>query len=64
MNYEEARRKARTLFGNSAEVRTHKPFPMLTVYEVGIIEKGVFTCFGAGNSWEDAFGSVKPAEVA
>ena len=60
LTYEDARRRARQQFGGTAEVRMHKPFPLLTVYEVGLVEKGVFTCFGAGNSWEDAFASVKP----
>lgn len=64
MDYGAARRYARQLFGNNADVRETKPFPLLRVFEVGVVVEGVFKCLGAGSSWEEAFNDVKPAVKA
>lgn len=56
MNYATAKRKARNLFGDNADVRAYKLADRLGYhYEVGIWMRRIFTVLGAGESWEEAF---------
>lgn len=62
MNYAEARREARKLFGEHAEVHRVKGHIAAHQYEVGTIIAQKFVRLGVGSTWEKAFGSVKEVE--
>ena len=60
VNYPQARRKARTVFGKEGDARLIRIGAKLfkATYTVGIVRDGKFLSLGAGNSWEEAFKSV------
>ena len=53
MTYAEARREARKLYGNRAELRLMQDAPALK-YQLGIRVNGILLLAGAGNSWAEA----------
>ena len=61
MNYPQARRKARTLFGKEGDAMLVRGTTSLfkPLYTVGITRGGQFVPLGAGTSWEAAFTNVK-----
>ena len=69
MTYGDARRRSRTLFGETGEVRLTRymstenpPRDIGDYHQVGVMLKGVFVCLGIGDTWEKAFASVKSTE--
>lgn len=60
MTYEEAKRKARKVFGVNGHVEKSK-VPVLGVYlhNVGTYLNGTFTTLGMGTSWELAFADAE-----
>ncbi len=52
-SYAEARRRARKLLGDNAELKLMNEAPALK-YQIGVRIKGVLALAGAGNSWGEA----------
>lgn len=61
MNYPQARRKARTVFGPEGDARMVKVDKSLfrVTYAVGVVRDRSFLPLGAGASWDEAFANVK-----
>lgn len=62
MSYEEARRQARKLLGEKAELREMKnaqgePVPVFK-YVVGVMDKSKFLPLEAGHTWADALNKL------
>ena len=57
MDYAQARRRARFMFGGGGDIRS-RPGSLGPVYIVGVVQQGKFKQLGAGLSWEEAFNSV------
>lgn len=64
MNYPQARRKARKLFGKEGDARMVKVSEKLfsAKYVVGVNRGGKFIPLGAGSSWDEAFNNVKEVQ--
>ena len=65
MNYSEARRRARSLLGDNAEVQELKNAPVYK-FVIGVRLKGQFIPMGAGGTWSEALDDAKkrPTGVA
>lgn len=62
LNYPQAKRQARKLFGANGDVTVVKQALSFFVYRVGTIIEGVFIPLGMGKNWEDAFEDAKTRE--